>query len=127
MHLKTFPAAFMLGLFFLMSVVGSEGTLLCFGKDGHVAIELVDACNGAGLGSQLAESDACGPCKDVRFLGGPANTGNTSHNTRTLSLIYSSPVLSSLPQQEYCNNPLILPVYSHHKALAGLQSVVLLI
>lgn len=59
----------MLVLFLVLSFLGSDGTLLCFGKDGHVAVEFVDACNGAGLGSEVAEteSDACGPCTDVQF------------------------------------------------------------
>lgn len=66
---KTFSAAIMLFLFLLASFVGAEGTLLCFGKDGHMAVEFVDACNGRGLGSELAgtESDACGTCIDVQF------------------------------------------------------------
>jgi hypothetical protein len=129
LHLKTLPAAFMLMLFLLVSFSGSEGTLLCFGKDGHMAIEFVDVHNGSGCGTQLAEmeNDASGPCKDVQFLSSPAYTRNASHNTQTLSLISSSAVLSSLPQEEYSNNPIILPVSSHHKTLASLHSVVLLI
>ena len=87
LHLKTLPAAFMLVLFLFVSFFGSEGTLLCFGKDGHVAIEFVDVHNGSGFGAQLAgmENDACGPCKDVQFLSSPAYTRNASHNTQTLS------------------------------------------
>lgn len=129
LHPKTFPAAIMLVLFLVASAFGSEGTLLCFGKDGHVAIEFVDACNGAGLGAQLneMESDACGPCKDVQFLSSPAHTNNASHYTLTLSLISSSPVLSSLHQEEYSNKSVVLPVSSHHKTLASLNSVILLI
>ena len=92
-HLKTLPAAFMLVLFLVVSFFGSEGTLLCFGKDGHMAIEFVDVHNGSGFGSQLAgmENDACGPCKDVQFLSSPAYTRNASQNTQTLPLISSSP------------------------------------
>lgn len=128
-HLKTFSSALMLALFLIVSFVSSEGTLLCFGKDGHVAIEFVDACNGSGFGSQLTEmeSDACGPCKDVQFFSSPAHTRSTSHNTQTLPLISSSPVLSSLPLNEHSNNPVLLPLSSHHKALASLHSVILLI
>ena len=128
-HLKTLPAAFMLVLFLVVSLFSSEGTLLCFGEDGHMAVEFVEAHSGSGFGSQLEgmESYDCGPCKDVQFLSGPACTRNASHNAKTLSLISSSPVLSSLPQEEYSNNPIILPVSSHHKTLASLHSVVLLI
>jgi len=129
LHLRSVPAAIMLILFLVASFFGSEGTLLCFGKDGHVAVEFVDACNGSGFGSQLTEteSDACGPCKDVQFLSSPAYTRNASRNTQTLLLISSSPVVPSLPQEDSSNNPVILPVSSHHKTLASLHSVVLLI
>jgi hypothetical protein len=128
-HLKTLPAAFMLVLFLVVSFIGSEGTLLCFGKDGHVAIEFVDECNGAGLGSQLAgmESDACGPCKDVQFFSGPACTNNAPHYTQTLPLMSASPMSPSLPSKEFPGTYVNLPEYSHQKVLASLHSVVLLI
>jgi hypothetical protein len=128
-HLKTLPAACMLVLFLAVSFFGSEGTLLCFGKDGHVAIEFVDACNGSGLGSQLAgmESDECGPCRDVQLLSGPAYIKNDSHYTQMLPLMSSAPMSPSLPLKEYSNKNIKLPQYSPHKTLAGLHSIVLLI
>ena len=57
-----------------VAMLSVEGSVLCFGKDGHVAIEFADACNGSGFGSQLAgmKSDGCGPCKDVKLLGSSA-------------------------------------------------------
>ena len=129
MHPRSIPAVIMLMVFLVASFFGSEGTLLCFNKDGHVAVEFVDACTGAGLGSELGEADsnACGSCKDVQFFSSPAYTRSASHNTQTLPLISSSPVLSSLPLNENSNNPVILPLSSHHKSLASLHSVVLLI
>ena len=128
-HLKNFPAAFMLVLFLVASFFGSEGTLLCFGKDGHMAIEFVDVHNGSGFGAQLEgmENDACGPCKDVKFLSSPVYTRNLSYNAQTPQLISSSSISPSLPLKEYSKNHINLPQYSHHKALAGLHSVVLLI
>lgn len=128
-HLKTLPAAFMLVLFLLVSFLGSEGTLLCFGKDGHMAIEFVDTHNGSGFGSQLAgmESDACGPCKDVQSLSSPAFTRNVSNYTQALPLISSSLISPSLPLKEYPGKHINLPEYSHLKTLASLHSVVLLI
>lgn len=128
-RIRQFLTAALLPFLLIVSFIGSEGTLLCFGKDGHVAVEFIDACNVSGIRSQLAEmeGDACGPCMDVQFLGSPAYTRNASHNTQILSLISSSPVLSSLPQEEYSNSPVILPVSPHHKTLASLHSVVLLI
>jgi hypothetical protein len=129
MRLRTFTAAFVLPLFLLASFFGSEGVLLCFGKDGHVAIEFVDACNGSNFGSQVAgaESDACTPCKDVQFLSSPAYTRNVSHCTQTLPLISLASIYLSLPSKEYSNNHVNLPETPHHKTLTSLRSVVLLI
>ena len=129
LHLKTLPAAFMLVLFLVVSFFGSEGTLLCFGKDGHMAIEFVDVHNGSGFGAQLEgmENDACGPCKDVKFLSSPVYTRNVSYNPQTPPLISLSSISPSLPLKEYSKNHINLPQYSHHKALASLHSVVLLI
>lgn len=127
--IKALPAAFMLVLFLVASFFGSEGTLLCFGKDGHVAIEFVDACNGSGFGSHLAEieSDACGPCKDIQFLSSPVHTNNVSHYTQTLSLNSLSPIAPPLPLKEYSDKHPNLPESLHHKTLASLHSVILLI
>jgi hypothetical protein len=129
LHLKTLPAAFMLVLFLVVSFFGSEGTLLCFGKDGHMAIEFVDVHNGSGFGAQLEGmgKDNCGPCKDVKFLSSPVYTRNVSYDTQTLPLISASSISPSLPLKEYSKNHINLPQYSHHKALASLHSVVLLI
>lgn len=128
-HLKTLPAGIMLVLFLVVSFLGSEGTLICFGEDGHVAIELADACSRSGIGLQYAglEYDSCGPCKDVQFLSHPAYTRNASHNMQSLPLISSSLISPLLPLKEYSKNYNNLPQYSHHKALASLHSVILLI
>ena len=128
-RIKALPAAFMLVLFLVVSFFGSEGTLLCFGQDGHVAIEFVDACNGSGFDSHLAgmESDACGPCKDVQFLSSPVHTNNASHYTHTLALNSPSPMSPALPLKEYSNKQVTLPESLHHKTLASLHSVILLI
>jgi len=130
LHLKTLPAAFMLVLFLAVSFLGAEGTLLCFSKDGHVAVEFVDSCNGPGLGSQLArgESDACGPCKDVQFISDPAYTGNVSHYSETLPLASLTPMSPALPAHENSVKPTDPPIFSHrNKTLDSLQSVILLI
>ncbi|MBI5638998.1 MAG: hypothetical protein HZA17_01100 [Nitrospirae bacterium] len=121
--------ACLLFLFALSSLVSVEGAVLCFGPDGHVAIEFVDACHGTGLGSKLvgAEGDACGPCKDVQFLGSPAYTSNTSHNTQIIPLAALSQTLFSLPSKEYPGKHGNPPDCSHHKTLTSMHSVVLLI
>lgn len=128
-HLRTLPAAFMLVLFLAVSCIGAEGTLLCFGKDGHVAIEFVKACNRAWSDTQFegAESDACGPCRDIQLLSSPADTSAASPCMKTLpltTLSRRSPVLLS---KEDAGRNICLSPYPHHKTLAGLHSVVLLI
>jgi hypothetical protein len=128
-HLNPLLAALMLVLFLILSIGGSEGTLLCFGQDGHVALEFVDACNGAGFGSQLAgmESDACGPCKDVQFVSGPLHANNASQYTPMISLTFLSAMSPNLPLTEHSDKHPILPESLHHKPPASLHSVVLLI
>ncbi len=112
-----------------VAMLSVEGSVLCFGKDGHVAIEFADACNGSGSGSQLAgmKSDGCGPCKDVKLLGSSAYTKNASHDTQSFPLVSPSPICPSLPLKEYSRKLINLPKYSHDKTLSGLQSVVLMI
>lgn len=128
-RIRALPAAFMLVSFLFVSFFGFEGTLLCFGEDGHVAIEFVNACKGAGVGSQLAgtESDACGPCKDVQFLNSPACTRNVSYYTQALPLMFSSPLSPSFSSKEHPGDYISPPQYSPHKTLASLHSIVLLI
>jgi len=128
-RIKAILAAFVLFLFLAVSLVSSEGTLLCFGKDGHVAIEFVDACNGSGFGSQLAgmESDACGPCKDVQIVSSPAYTTHISRLTQELPLISSSSLSPLFLLKEYTSKYIDLPEYSNYKTLSSLHSVILLI
>ena len=122
-------SALVLVVYMLVAALSVEGSVLCFGGDGHVAVEFVGACNGSGFGSQLAgmESDVCGPCKDIQFLSSPACTTNVSHCTQALPLISSSPVSTSLPLKEYSYKHINPPEYSHDTALASLHSVILLI
>jgi hypothetical protein len=121
--------SFLLSLFVLLSSYSVEGSVLCFGEDGHVAIEFIDDCNEAGPGSQLAgmERDDCGPCRDIRFLSSPACTRNTSHYAQTLPQMSLSAMSPSLPLKEHPGRHINLTEHSYHKTLAGLHSVVLLI
>ena len=130
-RIKTSPVAFILVLFLVVSLFVSEGMLLCFGKDGHVAIELVDACNCSDFGLQLSdiEGDACGPCKDILLQSSPRFTNRTVYctDTQTLPLIYSSLFTPSPSSKEqYCSS-VSLPEKPHNKTLANLQPIVLLI
>lgn len=126
---KTILTVLALPVYLFLAVIGAEGSLLCFGDDGHVAVEFVDACRGAALESQLGavEGDACGPCRDVQFLSSPACRNNISHYTQTLPMMSPSPMSPSLPSKEYHSQDINPPEYSHHKTLASLHSVVLLI
>jgi len=126
---KTLPAAFMPAFFLLVSLLGSEGTLLCFGKDGHVAIEFVNECNGSGNGSQQfgSEGDACGPCNDIRFLSSPAHTNNVSDCRQTFPLLYRSPISVFSTPDKYPGSNINMQGHLDNKQLAGLHSVVLLI
>lgn len=129
-HPKALPAAFMLVLFLAVSFLGAEGTLLCFGKDGHVAVELVDSCSGSGLGSQLAggDSDGCGPCKDIQFLGDPACINHASYDTQTLPPASVPLMFPVLPSRENVVKQADQPDFSHQDStLTSLQTVVLLI
>lgn len=121
----------MLTLFLGLSVLSYEGALLCFGEDGHMAVEFVDACNGSALGSQVAgaEGDSCGPCKDVQFQSSPAYTNRTLQytDTQTHTLVSLSRVNPSLSFEEHHNSPVSLPEKPPCKTLASLQSIVLLI
>jgi hypothetical protein len=116
-------------VYMTVAALSVEGSVLCFGEDGHVAMEFVDACNGSGFGAQLAgmESDTCGPCKDVQFLSNPAYTRNVSHYTQALHLMSPSPMSPFLPSKEFSDKYINLPEYSRYKTHACLHSVVLLI
>ncbi|MEW6108924.1 MAG: hypothetical protein AB1632_07145 [Nitrospirota bacterium] len=121
----------MLTLFLGLSAINLEGALLCLGEDGHIAMELVGACNGSDFNSQVAEAggDACGPCKDVQFQSSPVFTNRTFHytDTQTLSLVSLARIAPSLVLEEHYNSPISLPEKPPYKTLASLQSVVLLI
>lgn len=116
-------------IFLFLTFFSVEGTLLCFGPDGHIAIEFVDSCNGSDSGSQVAgvEEDACGPCKDIQFLSSPAHTGNSFNYSQTLPMLSSVWVHLSLAAKEYLYNLADLPETPHQKSLASIQSVVILI
>jgi len=122
-------AAFLTYLFIFLSAISVEGTVLCFGEDGHVAIELVDSCNGAGTGSQFTEmeGDDCGPCKDILIISGPAFTGNGLHHMQSIPPVSLNPVPPCLPSKEYLCKYIGPDESPYHLTPAGLHSVVLLI
>ncbi len=127
LHLKSIPAVIMLILLLVASFFGSEGTLLCFGKDGHLAVEFVDACNGSGFGSQLAEmeSDACGPCMDVQFLSSPAllnhGLGGLTPHDQPLSF----QTVAAVPSSNFIRETQTHSSIPFQKSLTSLNSIVL--
>lgn len=129
--MQKLSAGFMLLLFLGPSLFSFEGALLCFGKDGHVAVEFVAACNEYDFNSQVAEAggDACGPCKDVQFQSSPTYTIGTIHyaDTQTSPLVASVLATPSLTLREHRDSQISLPEKPPYKTLASLQSVVLLI
>ena len=122
-------AVMVIVIYMAVTVLSSGGALLCFGEDGHVAVEFVDACNSSDSGMHLsgAASDACGSCEDVLFQSNPAHTGNASQHALMLPAQVSSAFTPSLPPAGHSHPPVHLPEYCHHKTLSSLHTVILLI
>lgn len=113
-----------------MSFFGSGGIHLCFGEDGHMAVELVDSCIVSGLGAKHTgmKSDACGHCVDVVFSIDAIHATDGPSHAQTNPLMFPAPLTPSLPPlQAYPGEPIHPSDCPHHKVLASLQSVVLLI
>jgi hypothetical protein len=74
-NIKTLVSWVLILTYVLFFTIGTDGALLCFGDEGHIAIELVQSCNkSTDLGSALSpidQQDECGPCSDVTFLTDP--------------------------------------------------------
>ncbi len=119
----------MLPAYIILSTFCIGGSLLCFGQDGHVSLEFVQACHGTSAnGSHVAfgKSDACGPCADVQFQRIDASLKNLPQTADAFSGMqvsykylgsFSHPIGDLLPCQ--------LEPYTGN--LAKIQSVVLLI
>ena len=117
-----------IAIYLLPSVFSPEGTLLCFGKDGHVAIEFTDACNGSGFNSQLAgmkESDACGPCIDVELQSSPARLNHESSSLTPHGQPLSFQSVAAVPSSNFIRATQISSSIPFQKSLTSLNSVVL--
>lgn len=129
LYLKKIMAVLIITFVLCLSVVSFEGALLCFGKDGHVAIEFVDACGGSDFGSRFAkaEVDACGPCEDVQFQSSPGYSSRAFHFTEahTQTLFSTAEGAPPLPIQAQLCSLTSLPHKPPYKILAGLRTVVL--
>ncbi|MFA5180461.1 MAG: hypothetical protein WC405_04015 [Syntrophales bacterium] len=120
-----------LPLYLFLFVFGVEGSLVCFGEDGHVAVEFVQSCNSRSADEELAGSaqdDACGPCADVHFLKNAASLKSTLQTANTFSTVQGLlPRIFVQPQHDPNDDSPILLLNPHTENLAKIQSVVLLI
>lgn len=127
---KVIFAIVFLPLYVLLSVIGAEGSLLCFGDDGHVAIEFVLAYNGSSPLSSVAKSDqddACGSCIDVEFQSSAArfNHGLSSLTPQGQPLSFQA--VSVVPSSDFILETQSRSSIAFQKSLSSLKSVVLLI
>ena len=128
---KILLSILILPAYIFLSVFNTEGALLCFGNDGHIAIEFVDACGGQVSESGIAETghiDACGPCTDVYFASDSAHLKNTLNEMNTLIGLSDNPLTTSgyidNARQEIPADSLRPPF---NRSLSSLNSIVLLI
>ena len=127
---RTLLSFLILPAFLLISCFGAESSLLCFGSDGHVAIEFVETCNPQDLEVGHFESDrgdGCSPCKDVQFLKSPAHPTSIFQHANDLPVVTG--FVPSIPSPDTASHRQIrlLPRNHHSKTPASLHSVVLLI
>ena len=117
-----------ISVYLILPVFGPEGSLLCFGKDGHVAIEFIDACNASGFSSQLAgmeESDACGPCTDVELQSSPARLNHESSSLTLHGQPLSFQSVAAVPSANFIRETQTRSSIPFQKSLTSLNSVVL--
>jgi len=127
---KVIFAIVFLPLYVLLSLIGAEGSLLCFGDDGHVAIELVQACNGSSLLSSVAKAeqdDACGSCIDVEFQSSTARLNHESNSLTSHVQPLSFQAVSVVPSSDFIPETQSRSSIAFQKSLTSLKSVVLLI
>lgn len=111
--------------YILFFAVGTDGALLCFGNEGHIAIELVQSCNNSkDLGSSVSPStqqDECGPCSDVTFLTTPTVQRPLQQDVNNTSLVLAiTPVPEISAQVHLANNE---SPYSHKHPSPTLHSL----
>jgi len=116
-----------ISIYLILSVFGPEGSLLCFGKNGHVAIEFIDTCNGSGSGSQIAggDSDACGPCIDVELQSSTARLNHKSSSLTPHGQSLSFQSMAAVPSSNFIRATEIRASIPFQKSLTCLNSVVL--
>jgi hypothetical protein len=128
---KILLSILILPAYFFLSVLNTEGALLCFGRDGHIAIEFVQACSGRDSGSGFAETDqknACGPCTDVYFTTDSAHLKNNTLNEVSPCIGLSDNVLmTSVSVDDAHHNMPARFLRPFDKILTNLKSIVLLI
>jgi len=116
-------------IYFILAVLGVEGSVLCFGDDQHLAIEFVQASNGSGSSSSLgcaAYDDACGSCVDVAFQSSALYPAAVLSNLTQHGLHLSFHVAFAAPSFDFIQKTASrqIPIQT---TLSGSKSVVLLI
>jgi hypothetical protein len=127
---RTLLSFLILPAFMLISCFGAESSLLCFGSDGHVAIEFIEACNTQNSEFGHFESDrgdGCGSCKDVQFLKSPAHPTSIFQHANGLPVVTGFVPSIPAPDTASLRQIRLLPRNHQGKTLASLHSVVLLI
>lgn len=118
--------------YILFFAIGTDSSLLCFGSEGHIAVEWVQSCNGkAEFGSSvspLTPQDECGPCYDVTFLSDPViQKAPQNHDNNAGVAVASKPAPELSAKSHLTDNA---PRYSnYHPAPSyfALKTVVILI
>lgn len=89
-RLKKFKVCFAL-LVSLFTIAGVGNLVLCFGEDGHVALEF--SPTGRCATAAEAVGDHCGPCVDIPLL-----AGTSDHQLTLVEAPSFREVIASIPQ-----------------------------
>jgi hypothetical protein len=114
----------------VMTSGGAAGTLLCFGRDGHVTIEFAGLCDSAKEQFSFAgeeQNDGCGPCADVSF----PDRNVIAQKVISPSLIFAISATTIFLFTPFLNVPVVFAFRGtslpFRNTLAALKSIVLLI
>lgn len=126
---KTLLTFIAIPLYIFIALLGAEGSVLCFGDDGHVAIKFLHLPDGSTPVSSFgcaANDDACGSCVDMTFQGSTVYPKAALNDLAPRSPHFSSHVTTVAPSSNVIHNtqPRRILIQSN---LSGFKSVVLLI
>lgn len=127
---KSLSAAICVLVYMLISVTGMSGSVLCFGNDGHVAVEFVQNCNNANSRAasvEPASSDNCGPCKDVAFQSSIGFLQNTTRHSPVVFIFIFVTIAFTLSCNKYVKQFLARRFLPPRNSISSLKTVILLI